>query len=292
MSIASFIPELWDAGLLTSFREQAIAAALANREYEGTLTRGNSVNINYADDIEIKDYKAGVVDDPDNPGSTLPRTTAPDAVSTTSESLDIDQEKSFDFLVDDIDRRQAAGSLEVFTRGAGLSLAEDADQFLLALMASSAASKVTDTVTETLTGTVVHDVIGDLRKTLNQKKVPKANRVLFMNSEFEAALLRADAKLTSVDTSGTSEGLREAVLGRYLGFTIYSTENLPEVEKPFVMAVYLPTVHFVSQITETEAMRDQRSFSDRLRGLHVYGAKVIRGGIGIATYTYEGPGGG
>lgn len=285
MSIANFIPTMWDAGLMTAFHEQAIAAGLVGTEYQGTLARGSTVTINTAGEVEVKDYKAGVQSD--GAGGTVSRTTEPDAVNTTSEDLVIDQEKSFDFLIDDIDRAQAAGSLETFTRGAGVSMAQDVDKWLFALMAGSAASK-TDATTGELTGDAVHDVIVDLRKVLNKAFMPKDSRALFVNSDFEAMLLRSDAKLSSVDTSGTPEGLREATLGRYLGFTIYTTENLGVTDKPFAMAAYMPTVQFVSQVSEIEAMRAQNTFADRLRGLHVYGGKVLRAGKGLATYTYSG----
>nr|WP_244994757.1 P22 phage major capsid protein family protein [Actinomadura coerulea] len=271
---------------MTSFREQTIAAGLVNRQYEGTLTRGAKVTINTAGDIVIKDYKTGAVDN--GSGGTVGRTTKPDAISTTSVDLVIDQEKSFDFQIDDIDRAQAAGSLEVYTQGAGTSLAEDADKFILAMMATNTATahKLTGTAATDLSGNDAFNAIRTMRKTLNKAKVPQGGRVLFVNAEFEHTLLGADSKLTSVDVSGSPEGLRNAALGGLLGFTIYSTENLPELTKPFAMAAYLPSVCFVSQVTETEAMRAQDTFADRLRGLHVYGGKVLRAGIGLTSYTY------
>lgn len=287
MAITNFIPTLWDAGLMTSFREQAIAAGLVNRQYEGTLTRGSKVTINTAGGVTVKDYKAGAVDD--GSGGKIPRTTTPDAIDTTSVDLVIDQEKSFDFQVDDIDRAQAAGSLEVFTSEAGLALAEDADKFILALMAGNAAANTTEATTALADGDAAFDVIRDLRKTLNKALVPKAQRALFVNAEFEHLLLGADSKLTKVDVSGSPEGLRNATLGNLLGFTVYSTENLPNTTNPFAMAAYLPSVAYVSQIAETEAMRAENTFADRLRGLHVYGGKVLRAGKGLATYTNTAP---
>ncbi|MGV2384654.1 MAG UNVERIFIED_CONTAM: hypothetical protein LOD86_05230, partial [Thermobifida fusca] len=58
MAIENFIPEIWNAQMLLNFREQAVAANLVNREYEGDATRGNTVKITGAVDVEIKDYKA------------------------------------------------------------------------------------------------------------------------------------------------------------------------------------------------------------------------------------------
>ncbi|PXY20885.1 P22 phage major capsid protein family protein [Prauserella muralis] len=276
MAVTNFIPEIWNAQMLEDFRETAVAASLVNREYEGDATRGNTVHITSAVDVAVKDYKAAG------------RTTAADAVSDTGQDLLIDQEKSFDFYVDDIDRRQAAGSMDAYTRSAAAGLAEDSDKFILATAVTGAGSTTTgDGATTPAAVTNPADifrVLRDLRKVLNKAKVPQGGRVALINAEFEAMLLDADAKLTSVDVSGSPAGLREATLGRLLGFDLVTTENLPVVDKAQALALYRPSVAYVSQITETEGMRAQDKFADRLRGLHVYGGKVIRP-KGVAVWT-------
>lgn len=271
MAISSFIPEIWNSEMLLSFQEQAVAAALVNRQYEGDAKRGNSVRITTATRVVVKNYKTGV---------SGARTTAADPVADSHINLLIDQEKSFDFYVDDIDRAQAAGSLEAYTTSAGEAIAEDADKFILALAAGGDASPDT---TVAANGDALFDKIRDLRKKLNKAHVPAGNRVLVCNAEFEAMLLSASAKLTSANTSGSPAGLREATIGRLLGFDIVMSENLPDTVKPMAVAFYRPSVAFVSQITDTEAMRAQDRFADRLRGLHVYGGLVVRP-EGVAVY--------
>ncbi len=264
MAIENFIPEIWNAQMLLNFREQAVAANLVNREYEGDATRGNTVKITGAVDVEIKDYKAA------------DRTTSADAVSDTGQDLLIDQEKVFDFYIDDIDRAQAAGSMDAYTRSAAAGLAEDADQFILATAVSEANSGNILDPTSITTGDEAHDVIRDLRKVLNKSHVPLGSRVLVVNAEFEALLLSADAKLTSADVSGSPAGLRSATIGNLLGFQVVTSENLPETDAPQALAFYRPAVAYVSQIEKTEALRSENKFADRIRGLHVYGGKVIR----------------
>ena len=102
MSTSHFIPEVWAASILENFRNKAVLTGLANRDYEGDLKAGNTVHIPGIVDIQVKDYKTGVVAKPGG-GGTLPRTTAPDEVSDTGIEIKVDQEKSFDFIVDDID---------------------------------------------------------------------------------------------------------------------------------------------------------------------------------------------
>jgi hypothetical protein len=268
MAITSFIPEIWNAQLLTDFREQTVAASLANREYEGNASAGNVVRINSATAVAINNYATGE--------GGVPRTTAADAVSTTSQDLLIDQEKSFDFYIDDIDKAQAAGGMDAFTRSAGEGLAEDADRFILAAAVTAANAGNTETGAALTTGDAAFNILRDLRKALNKQKVPQGQRVAIVNAEFEAVLLEAASKLTAVDTSGSPAGLREASLGRILGFDIYVSENLPTVSEQQVLAFYRPALAYVSQIEKTEAMRANDKFADRLRGLHVYGGKVVR----------------
>lgn len=270
MAITNFIPEIWNAQMLVDFRAQAVAAALVNRDYEGDAQSGNTVNITSAVDVAIKDYAGNS------------RTTSADAVDDAGQQLLIDQEKNFDFYVDDIDRRQAAGSMDAYTRSAGEGLSEDADQFILSTAVTGATTS--DTAAPLTTGDDAFDLLNDLRKALNQLHVPRANRVAIVNAEFEHLLTGSDSKFTDVDRSGDGEGLRNASIGRALGFEVIGSENLPDTVRQQVLAFYTPSVSFVSQINETEAMRADDKFADRLRGLHVYGAKVTRAD-GVATWV-------
>lgn len=279
MSVSSFIPEIWNANLELAFRENAIAASLVNREYEGDARMGNTVKVSQASAVTIYDYSVGAA--AGGSTSATARTTAAHAIASTSVDLLINKEKNFDFYVDDIDRAQAAGSMSVYTQSAGEGLAEDADKFILSGISSAATLVRTGTGSDSsplaiTTGDQAFDVVRDLRKKLNQQKVPVGNRVLVCNAEFEALLLSASSKLTNVNEAGATDALRNANLGRLLGFDVYTSENMPEVNKAACLAWYKPSYAFVSQITETEALRANDRMADRLRGLHVYGGRAVR----------------
>lgn len=276
MSTTSFIPSIWNAHLELAFRENAIAANLVNREYEGDASMGNVVKVNQAGAIQVYNYATGEAN-----ASAAARTTAAHAVATTSVDLSINQEKNFDFYVDDIDRAQAAGSMGVYTVSAGQGLAEDADKFILSGISTAATLVRTGTGSDSTplaisTGDQAFDVIRDLRKTLNKQHVPTGDRVLVCNAEFESMLLSASSKLSNVNTSGSPEALRNGAVGRLLGFDIYTSENMPETTKAACLAWYRPSYAFVSQVTKTEALRATDRFADRLRGLHVYGGRAVR----------------
>lgn len=272
MAITHFLPEVWSARLLDRWIQQVVFAQVVNREYEGEASKGNTVHITGVVAPTVKDYKAAG------------RTTSADAISDTGIDLLIDQEKSFDFYVDDIDRVQAAGGFGAYTAAAGDSLAEDSDRFLADMMVELGTELSGAAPTD---GDDAFNLIRDARKALNKANVPSAGRVLACNAEFEALLLGADSKLTSFDTSGDNQGLRLATVGSLLGFRIITTNNLPSVDDPQFVAWSPRAVAYVSQIDQIEAMRAQNKFADRVRGLHVYGGNVIRP-EGVVVYGPDG----
>ncbi|MFG3338716.1 hypothetical protein [Glycomyces sp. NPDC048151] len=279
MSVDNFIPEIWAAATLAAIQDHAVVAALCNRGYEGEARRGNAVNITGVIPPEVKDYKAAG------------RTTEAEEIEDAATQVLIDQEKSFDFLVDDIDRTQAAGGFGDWTTAAGRSVALDADRYITSRMVAEGTDATSTVTVHAEDGDSTHDVMRDMRKALSKASIDAADRYFLMNPEFEALLLGSDAKITSVDTSGSPAGLREAIIGRYLGFTLVPTNSLPEADVPQAVAFWAPAVAYVSQIDTVEAMRSHTKFADRLRGLHVYGARVL--GLpgynqAVQVYTYPG----
>jgi hypothetical protein len=278
MAITNFIPELWSASMLEAWNATNVWAGLTNREYEGILAKGNTVHITGVVPPTVKDYKAGV--------NGEARTTEADAISDTTIELVVDQEKSTDFFVDDIDRAQAAGSLAAYTTAAGYAMAEDTDKFLANLCVDGGTTLSGDTPT---TGDDAFDLVRDARKVLNKANVPSDGRILVCNAEFEGLLLGADSKLTSASAVGDnpSQGLRNATIGQLLGCSVVTSNHLPAVDSPQFAMFSIRALAFVSQIDQVEAMRSQNKFADRLRALHVYGGKVIRE-EGIVVFGADG----
>ena len=277
MAITHFIPELWAAEMLEQWNATNVWAPLTNRQYEGTLARGNKVHITGVVPPVVKDYKTGV---------SGARTTAADAISDTTIELVVDQEKSTDFYVDDIDRAQAAGSLAAYTQAAGYAMAEDTDKFLANLavtggtdIGGSIPTKADD----------AFNLMRDARKYLNKQNVPSDGRITVCNAEFEGLLLGADSKLTTAYAAGDSPsaGLRNATIGSLLGTVVVTSNHLPAVNHPQFVMFSIRALAFVSQIDQVEALRSQDKFADRLRALHVYGGKVIRSN-GVAVFNQGG----
>lgn len=280
MSIKNFIPEIWSASILENFHNQAVLTDLTNRDYEGEVKSGSKIHIPGIVDVEVKDYKTGVVENPKG-GGKLPRTTAPDELSDTGIDLVIDQEKSFDFLVDDIDRVQSDQSFDAYTDSASLGLVEDAEEFLTAML-STGGTKVSGATAPTDWASA-YGVVLKVRGELTKAKVPQANRVLLINASFEQYLLSDGSKLTTFDKSNSSDGLREATIGRLLGFDVVTSPWMDD-SKPTAIGLHTRSVAFVSQVEKIESLRAEHKFADRIRGLHVYGGKILRP-TAVQVYT-------
>jgi hypothetical protein len=268
MAVTNFIPEIWSAAVAQALQDTAVIAPITNTQYEGEASRGNQVHITGVIPPTVTDYAAAT------------RTTTAEDLSDDGDTLLINQEKSFDFHVDDIDRVQAAGSFESWTTAAGRALGEDADAYIAA-RAIAEGTNATATLggatalNADTDGSATWNAIRDFRKILNKASVPAGERFLLMNAEFEANLLANDAKLAKADESGTPAGLRDATLGRVLGFTLVVSNQLPVSDFPQAVAFWRPALAYVSQIDKVDGMRSHTKFADRVRGLHVYGSKVV-----------------
>ena len=271
MTLTHFIPELWSASILENFHRDTVLVGMANREYEKAFTAGSKIHIPGIVDVKVKDYKTGAVTA--SGGTKVPRTTVPDAVESTGIEITIDQEKSFDFLVDDIDAAQANQSLDAYTKSAAAALVEDAETFLTAMLTSKGTA-VTGIANPTDWASAYAAIL-KLRGKLSAEKVPAMDRVLLINAAFEEFLLSDGSKLTSFDKSNMTDGLREATIGRLLGFDVVTSPWLDNT-KPMAVAFHKPSVAYVSQVEKTESMRAEQTFADRVRGLHVYGGAVLR----------------
>lgn len=262
MAITKFVGEVWAAALLEAYHEGAVVTPLVTRDYEGEATKGNTVHITSITTPTIVDYKAAG------------RTINPQDLADTQVDLLIDQEKAFGFNVDDVDRVQAAGSFEPVTADAGAALVEDAESYVLGLMVANGTTDnggavVLDSASK------AYSALKTMRTSLSKAKVPASQRIAVCNPDFTALLLDEASKLTSVNTAGTDGALRDAIIGRVLGFTVVESALL-NPSKPTCVGFHKGGVAYVNQIAETEALRHQTKFADIVRGLHVYGAKVIR----------------
>lgn len=276
MSINNFIPEVWAATLLSSLKKTLIYAApgVVNRDYEGQIAnQGDTVRIVSISRPTVSTYTKG---------STVIN---PEQLTDAQRALIIDQSKMFAFEIDDIDMRQAVSGGALMTEAAqeaGYALADIADQLVAGLYTGVDAANALGTRAIT-TGDLAYAALVDLRTKLTNANVPTQGRFVIVPPWFYSLLLLNNLFIRA-NEAGTDQGLRNGYVGRAAGFDVLESNNAPLVtgDDYAVMAGYPGAISFAEQIAKTEAYRPQDSFGDALKGLHLYGAKLLRPS-GIAT---------
>jgi N4-gp56 family major capsid protein len=274
VAITRFKPEIWSAKLLVALRKELVYAGpgMVNRDYEGEIRdAGDTVRITSISDPTIGTYV---------PNNT---TIVPEELTDAQRTLVVDQAKYFAFKVDDVDKRQAAGDVmtEAMSRAA-YKLADTVDQYIAGLYTGIvAANQLGSTGSPIDTFTTVTDaydkVLIPLRTALKKANVPTAGRYVVVSPEMMASLLR-DARFIKANESGTTDALRNGFVGRAAGFDIYESNNTPNPsgDTQVILAGTSMAISFAEQISQTEAYRPEAGFSDAIKGLAVYGAKLIR----------------
>ncbi len=264
MAIDNFIPEVWSAGVTQSFIANQLVIPTLNTQFTGTVSRGNTVHIINATTPTIVDY------------ADEGRTITAEALADTEVLLNINQEKAFSVNVDDVDRVQAAGEFNAWTEAAGKALAEDAEAYVIAQMLAGATDA--NPTTPLVNGVVVDTAaeakaaIRKIRKALTVAKVPSTNRFVVVNPDM-ADLLLSD--LSDVAAAGSSSELRDGAIMRLYGMDVIESPLVNE-DVPAAIGYHADMVAFVNQIQSLESLRNPTKFADIVRGLNVYGAKVVK----------------
>jgi N4-gp56 family major capsid protein len=282
MSINRFKPQIWSAKLLVELRKSLVFGGpqVVNHDYEGEIANsGDTVRITSIGRPKIGDYVPGVT------------SINPEQLTDAQRTLVIDQAKYFAFEVDDVDARQAAGNvMPQAADNSAYALADVIDQYIANMyIDASGANTVgtsSDPVDVTATPTDAYDkVLVPLRTKLARSNVPTAGRYVVVSPEFHAALL-LDPRFIKVNESGDGgQALRNGQVGRAAGFDILESNNapVPTTGVTAALAGVNMAISMAEQINKVEAYRPQDSFSDALKGLALYGAKVIRpDALGVA----------
>lgn len=263
MSVESFKPTLWEGALIANFHSLSIADVLATPPSD---IKGNKVTFNRVAAGTLKDY-TGTVEWAD--------------INTTPVDMVFDKKKYFAFALDDVDKVQTKGDVMAATtkeHSAVLSEAYDKD-FFAALLAGTTMKIGSSSAKKKVTPVNAYDFIVDLGTMLSKKKVPKVNRFVTVNADY-LGLLSKDKRFTDnpkVLENGIVEG---QVIN---GMQVMCSEELPA---NVILASHKSAIGAAKQIEEMEAMRLQDKFADGIRGLCVYGHKVLREDASAALY-YE-----
>ncbi|GGP84460.1 phage major capsid protein [Streptosporangium pseudovulgare] len=268
--VGSFIPEFWSAQLQISMNANAVVSSnlCTNRDYDGDARSGSKVWINSLVDPTVSEYVGA------------PITT--NRLQTNATELPIDQGDYFSFTLKDVERFQMIGELAATaTAQAGQKLIEASDLFVGSQMLANAGAK--DIAISIPAGTNAGDalyesIVDDIVTVLDENRIPEDGRFLVVTPRVKAMLLKS-SRFIDASQYGSSEPIRNGVIGRFAGFTVQMSTNLPKTSGAYtsdIIAGHPMATTFAEQIEEVESLRDPEDFGSIIRGLHVYGAKVIR----------------
>jgi len=258
---------------LLSALEKSLVYGQANvctRAYEGQVSQaGNTVKIASVGDVTVSDY----VKDTDIGD--------PETLTDTVQTLLIDKQKYFNFVVDSIDRaQQNVDVLDEAMSHSAWSLREHSDEFLAGIMdtAVPAGNKIGSTASPKVpTKDDAYEYLVDLGVLLDENNTPNAGRFCIVPAWFHGLLLKDDRFVRS----GTAMGDRRLMngeVGEAAGFAILKSNNVPNTTgtKYKIIAGHARATAYVEQVLDLQAYKPEKRFGDAVKGLHVYGGKVIR----------------
>ncbi len=288
----TFIPEIWSKKLIEKFYASTVLTAISNTNYEGEIrSQGDKVKIRTIPTLNINDYKSG-----DNLINQRP--------TSSNVELLIDKGKYWSAIVDDVqDVQSDIGLMNMWAQDAAeqMKIAIDTD-VLGSIYADADSANKGDTAgaisgnlalgttasAEQVSKDTILTYIMRLAQCLDEQNRPETGRFLVLPYWATTLLKLSDIKDASLTNDGTSP-LRNGRVGMIDRFTVYQSNNLPWVTDTnkcwYVYAGVKNALTFASQLTKTESLRAESTFGSIMRGLHVYGYKVIYGGGAIPRHS-------
>lgn len=266
MAIDNFIPQVWAGTMLRYLDRRFVFRALCNSEYEGEISgMGDTVKINQIGPITVSTYTK-------NSDLSTPQT-----LTGAQTALVIDKADSFNFQVDDIDQAQSKPKvMETAMQRSGYALASAVDTNLATAISAAVPTGNTLTADTSMSSTDAYDHIVELGVKLDENDVPEDGRWVSVAPWYYGLLLKDSRFIIATPRGDTT--LRTGEVGEIDGMPIYKSNNLvqPSAGSTYdVLAGSIYATTFADAIVQVEAYRMEKRFSDAVKGLHVYGYKVV-----------------
>ena len=298
----NFTPQIFSQKVLKFFRRASVAEDITNTDYTGEIENfGDTVNIIKEPTITVSSYTRGSV--------VNTQDLADDQITLT-----VDQANAFAFKIDDIEERQSHINFEALATSSGaFSLKRKYDANVLQAISDGAGIAGADdaslsgglTTTNTSLGTASSPINVEtddaginlmllMARVLDDQSVPEENRWFVAPPIFYEKMFQAGNKIAEVQVTGdASSNLRNglATPGTLAGFSCYKSTALnstagtdqvtltgvaTDASENVILAGHISSTATASHIAKTEVVRSTESFSDVVRGLHVFGRKVLR----------------
>lgn len=262
MSIQNFIPTVWSEILHEELSKKYVAVANCSRDYEGDIKEcGSQVKICGIEPISVFQYEKN---------ANIP---APEMLSDTETVLNIDRATAFNFIVDDVDRVQSLPNLmNLAMRKAAEALANDADSYVFSLI-----TKIPDNrmiYASGINAETIFDTILRARESLYDGDVSDTSDiVLEVPPNIGSMILKAKLTAGSYDNHDV---MANGYIGSVFGCKVFVSKNIPRPGSTYKCLLRTKrAITFADQFTEICAYRPENRFADAVKGLHLYGAKIV-----------------
>lgn len=274
MSYNNFIEKIWAKGIQTELERLHVFADGVNREYEGVIK-------NLGDTVRIKN-----VGKPTITRGTLADVKRsivlgdPEDVPDGAVSVVVDQYSTFNYKVEDIDKAQGAGDvMDALNKETSEGLADEHDKFIANLVLGDAGVKMYNGGTPiALTKDNVFEVLDLAQQGLWENDVNPTTGLTTIVPPWVHTLLRQGYIKTDTDNS---QMLQNGMVAKYGNIGIKMSNNVAtkKVSNADVWYIQMRTdraIAFVNQATHLEPYRPEKGFSDAMKGLDLFGGKIVR----------------
>ncbi|NLB80944.1 MAG: hypothetical protein GX800_04895 [Clostridiaceae bacterium] len=260
MAYANFKATVWSKYIQHELETKAILSDWCNKKFEGEAKHNEMVKILGVGKPTIGNYV----------GTTIG---SPETLEDSSTFLKIDQAKYFNFMVDDVDRAQSQpGLMEALMKETTRAMALERDKHIatMALEAGTTSSGVTQVDSATDAKQAIDAGILALR----ELDVDSSMEVVIEIPWFVYNYFR-DQLVT--DKTDNDELVKKGIIAMYDGCYVRPTNNLyVSGTDYYAMVRTKDAIAFASGIDKVEAYRPETLFSDAIKGLNTFGAKVVR----------------
>ena len=276
MAINNFIPQVWSARLLATLDDALVynQENVVNRDYEGEVSSfGDTVKINSLGRVTVKSYTKNTdIDDPEE-------------LTGAQQELLVDQANYFNFQVDDVDKAQTMPKvMGQAMNDSGYELAAAADAYTASLMAAAAVAgsnkvgTVASPKTDLGTPANAYQYLVDLGVLLDESNTPSEGRWCVAPSWFIGVLAKDGTYIVNATETGQQVRMN-GMVGMVAGFRLMMSNRVPNTTSSTgfrIVAGHRIATSYVEQVLDTKAYEPEKRFAEAVKGLHVFGAKVVR----------------
>jgi N4-gp56 family major capsid protein len=266
MAVNQFIPKVWSARILQKLQSTLVygQAQIVNTDYQGEISEhGDTVYIHGHSDVTVSPYIRNTT------------TLNYQLLNDERRSITIDQSDYFAVSVDDLDAAQTKPKLlDSVAQDAAYQLARVQDTYISGLGVAGAGGLLEGAAgaARQITAANAYTTFVEASVMLDEKNIPEDGRYAVVPPWMAAELLKDDRYFLQAKGDAVLNGQ----IGTIAGIAILKSNRVPVGTSVYsVLIGHNMAISFASQINKVEGLRAVNSFADLLRGLTLYGGKVL-----------------